>query len=146
MFPRRVGADDASTAGKAFRTAPGDDVRNNIPANTTRSGEMTGGSTGITAKKAGDQAVISPADDSQKAGREPRGDGQANTSESEAQATNEGGMKEATSTVGQIHLEVDEQTGRRLSRLSGDSFASEASTATRMDEPTKLTDLSLIHI
>ena len=140
MFPRRVGADDASTAGKAFRTAPGDDVRNNIPANTTRSGEMTGGSTGITAKKAGDQAVISPADDSQKAGREPRGDGQANTSESEAQTTNEGGMKEATSTVGQIHLEVDEQTGRRLSRLSGDSFASEASTATRMDEPTKLTD------
>ena len=83
---------------------------------------MTGGSTGITAEKAGDQAVISPADDSQKAGREPRGDGQANTSESEAQTTNEGGMKEATSTVGQIHLEVDEQTGRRLSRLSGDSF------------------------
>mmetsp|Transcript_4805 Transcript_4805/g.19756 ORF Transcript_4805/g.19756 Transcript_4805/m.19756 type:complete len:779 (-) Transcript_4805:2716-5052(-) len=134
------GAADASTAGKAYRTAPGDDVRNDIVANTTRSAEMTGGSTGIPAEKAGDQAVISPADDSQKAGREPRGDGQANTIESNAQTKNEGGMKEATSVMGQIHLEVDEQTGRRLSRLSGDSFASEASTATRMDEPTKLTD------
>lgn len=138
------GSGNASTGDMTNRTAPGDDDRSDVPAEMIpTSAKISSGTTEDRAKQASDPAVTkSTADDSRGAGWPP-GDVQANPSESKT--VSQDSVKISLGSVGQAKPEVDVSAaaGQRLSRLStasDDSFTSEASTASRRDEPTKHTD------
>ena len=141
---RRDGSGNASTGDMTNRTAPGDDDRSDVPAEMIpTSAKISSGTTEDRAKQTSDPAVTkSTADDSRGAGWPP-GDGQAKPSESKT--VSQDSVKISLGSVGQAKPEVDVSAaaGQRLSRLStasDDSFTSEASTASRRDEPTKHTD------